>query len=100
MADGVFDSRKHSAALKIGKMTAETTSIVVVESLLLPYENFWGCASVKFPQVFREYNMEYKHDIISLLEPRVNGTKADNIIAKLGFQCSHLVEAIGYSKGI
>ncbi|MBA0752034.1 hypothetical protein Gogos_000914 [Gossypium gossypioides] len=43
---------------------------------------------------------EYKPDIVSLLESRVSGSKADNIIAKLGFQYSHRVEAIGFSRGI
>lgn len=44
--------------------------------------------------------MEHKPDIVSLLETRVSGTKADNIIAKLGFQFSHHVKAIGYSGSI
>ncbi|KAA3470000.1 reverse transcriptase [Gossypium australe] len=34
------------------------------------------------------------------LVPRVSGAKADCIIAKLGFQYSHRVEAIGFSGGI
>ncbi|MBA0573727.1 hypothetical protein Golob_000989, partial [Gossypium lobatum] len=29
-----------------------------------------SCANVKFPRIFREYNMEYKPDIVSLLEQR------------------------------
>ncbi|MBA0838857.1 hypothetical protein Goarm_004645, partial [Gossypium armourianum] len=44
--------------------------------------------------------MEHKPDIICLLETRVSGSKADKIIAKLGFQYSHRVEAIGYAGGI
>lgn len=48
--------------------------------------NSQGCASTKFPRVFREYNMEYKLDIISFFEPRVSGAKADKIIVKLGCQ--------------
>ncbi|KAH1123276.1 hypothetical protein J1N35_006436 [Gossypium stocksii] len=39
------------------------------------------CASDKFLRVFREYNNLYKPDIISLLEPRISGFKADTIIA-------------------
>ncbi|KAH1121546.1 hypothetical protein J1N35_004706 [Gossypium stocksii] len=46
-----------------------------------------------------EYNLKYKLDI-SLLEPRVSGSEADNIITKLGFQYSHRVEEIGYFEGI
>ncbi|MBA0730096.1 hypothetical protein Golax_020617 [Gossypium laxum] len=56
--------------------------------------------NVKFPQIFREYNMEYKPIIVGLLEPRISGAKVDRIIAKLGFQRSHHVKAIGYSRGI
>ncbi|MBA0749750.1 hypothetical protein Gogos_003645 [Gossypium gossypioides] len=59
-----------------------------------------GCASVKFPRIFREQNLEYKPDIVSLLKPKVSGAKADVIIANLGFQFSHRVEATGYSGGI
>lgn len=44
--------------------------------------------------------MKYKPDIVSLLEPRVSGAKADSIIAKSGFQYSHRVEAIGFFGGI
>ncbi|MBA0794214.1 hypothetical protein Gohar_018564 [Gossypium harknessii] len=43
---------------------------VVVELLSFQVSSEAGCANVKFPQVFRKYNMEYKPDIISLLEPR------------------------------
>ncbi|MBA0814626.1 hypothetical protein Gohar_020442 [Gossypium harknessii] len=59
-----------------------------------------GCASSKFIRVFREYNREHKPDLISLIETRVNGGKANSIIAKLGFHCSHRVEAMGFSWGI
>ncbi|KAH1096848.1 hypothetical protein J1N35_013769 [Gossypium stocksii] len=58
-----------------------------------------GCANSKFPRFFREYNRDHKPDIVSLLETRVNGAKADKIIAMLGFQFSHRVEAIGFSGG-
>ncbi|KAL1149714.1 hypothetical protein V6Z11_A10G209100 [Gossypium hirsutum] len=45
-------------------------------------------------------NLEHKPDIVSLLKPRVSWAKLDVIIAKLGFQFSHCVEAIGYFGGI
>ncbi|KAH1130005.1 hypothetical protein J1N35_001383, partial [Gossypium stocksii] len=66
----------------------------------LSNSNADDCANIKFPRIFREYNMEYKPDIVSLLAPRVSGVKADGIIVKLGFQFSHRVEAIGFSRGI
>ncbi|KAL1175985.1 hypothetical protein V6Z11_A04G127600, partial [Gossypium hirsutum] len=59
-----------------------------------------GCASNKFPRIFREYNREHSPAILSLLETRVSGSKADNIIAKLGLLNSHRVEAVGFSGGI
>ncbi|KAA3486517.1 reverse transcriptase [Gossypium australe] len=59
-----------------------------------------GCASNKFLRAFREYDNQYKPDIVSLLEPRISGNKADKIIAKLGWDKSHRVESVGFSGGI
>lgn len=49
-----------------------------------------------FPHIFKEYNWEFRLDIVSLLEPRISGSKADAVIAKLGLPHSHQVEAVGY----
>ncbi|KAA3460139.1 reverse transcriptase [Gossypium australe] len=62
--------------------------------------NCQGCASSKFLRAFRNYNLEYKPDIVCLLEPRVSGHKAYAIIDKLGFDRSHRIESIGFSGGI
>lgn len=62
--------------------------------------NFQGYGNTKFPQIFNEYNREFKHDIVSLFETRVSGGKVDKIIANLGFQYSHRVEAIGLFSGV
>lgn len=62
--------------------------------------NCQGCANGKFPRIFREYSIEHKLDIVSLIEPKISRNKADKIIAKLGFQHSHRVEAQGFSGGI
>ncbi|MBA0570856.1 hypothetical protein Golob_004462, partial [Gossypium lobatum] len=59
-----------------------------------------GCATINFPRVFHEYSNQYKLNIVSLLEPRVSGFKADAISAKLGLEKSPRVEAIGFSGGI
>ncbi|MBA0871617.1 hypothetical protein Goshw_028207, partial [Gossypium schwendimanii] len=59
-----------------------------------------GCATINFPRVFHEYSNQYKLNIVSLLEPRVSGSKADAISAKLGLEKSPRVEAIGFSGGI
>ncbi|KAL1178795.1 hypothetical protein V6Z11_A03G118300, partial [Gossypium hirsutum] len=53
-----------------------------------------------FIRVFYEYNREHKPDLISLIETRVSGAKADSIITKLGFHYSHRVEAVGFFGGI
>ncbi|KAH1057052.1 hypothetical protein J1N35_035117 [Gossypium stocksii] len=63
-------------------------------------DNSRGCASDKFLRVFREYSNLHKPDVISLLEPRISGFKADTIITKLGWEKSHRVEAVGFSGGI
>ncbi|KAL1164344.1 hypothetical protein V6Z11_A06G063000 [Gossypium hirsutum] len=63
----------------------------------------WNCqgyAGLKFPRVFWEYNREHKLDLVGLLKTRVSGVKADSIIAKLDFDFSHRVEAVGFSGGI
>ncbi|KAG8474224.1 hypothetical protein CXB51_033548 [Gossypium anomalum] len=59
-----------------------------------------GCAGLKFSRIFWEYNREHEPDLIGLLETRVSGVKANSIIAKLGFEYSHRVEAVGFSGGI
>ncbi|MBA0762791.1 hypothetical protein Gotri_012359, partial [Gossypium trilobum] len=45
-----------------------------------------------------EYNREYKPNIVSLLETRVSGGKVDKIIVSLGFQRSHMVKTVGFSR--
>lgn len=62
--------------------------------------NCKGCASSKFPHIFREYNWEYKPDIVGLLEKIVSGVKAESIIASFEFHFSHHLEALGFSMGI
>ncbi|MFQ6636278.1 hypothetical protein Gotur_012867 [Gossypium turneri] len=55
---------------------------------------------ISFTRVFREYNWEHRPDLISLLETRVSGEKADLVIAKLGFYNSHCVKVVGFSEDI
>ncbi|MBA0725082.1 hypothetical protein Golax_021699 [Gossypium laxum] len=58
-----------------------------------------GYVNAKFPRIFKEYYLAHKLDIVRLLELRVSGRKADEIIAKLGFQHSYQVEAIEFFGG-
>ncbi|MBA0858473.1 hypothetical protein Goshw_026688 [Gossypium schwendimanii] len=53
-----------------------------------------------FLRAFQEYNAEHMPDVVCLVEPRVSGKKANLIIEKLGFNYSHWVEAVGFSRGI
>lgn len=62
--------------------------------------NCQGCASPKFIRAFREYKRDFNPDIMCLLELRVSGKKANDIINKLGLFYSHRVEAVGFSRGI
>lgn len=59
-----------------------------------------GCASGKFTQVFHEYNLEYKPDIVCLLEPRISGKNMNLAIEKLCFNFPQRVEATDFSRGI
>ncbi|KAA3469476.1 reverse transcriptase [Gossypium australe] len=58
--------------------------------------NCQGCASLKFPRVFWEYNREHKPDLVGLLETRVNGVKVDSVIVKLGFDFLHRVKVVEF----
>lgn len=48
--------------------------------------NCQGCANAKFPCIFKGNYLENKTDIVSLLEPRVSRSGANEDIAKLNFQ--------------
>ncbi|XP_028805882.1 uncharacterized protein LOC114760757 [Neltuma alba] len=44
--------------------------------------------------------MDYKPDLVVLVEPRISGLKEDRVIKKIGMYRSHKVEANGFSGGI
>ncbi|KAH1107797.1 hypothetical protein J1N35_011565 [Gossypium stocksii] len=97
--DGVLDAKNHSTVVfkksnnldpireEIGRNTGPADPNLPAK----------GCASDNFLRAFREYKNHYKPD---LLEPRISGVKVDTIIAKLGWDKSHRVEAVGFSGGI
>ncbi|XP_028796894.1 uncharacterized protein LOC114752327 [Neltuma alba] len=62
--------------------------------------NCQGAASSKFYRVLKSLLQGYKPDVVVLVEPRISGAKADQVIRKIGYQNSHRVEAVGYSGGI
>lgn len=42
----------------------------------------------------------YNPSFVVLMEPRISGVKADEFIKKSGFDNSHRVEVVGFSRGI
>ena len=64
---------------------------------------FWNVQEVgspSFRRVFATLVKSYKPTIVVILEPRIRDKKADDFIKKCGFDCSHRVEATGFSGGI
>ncbi|KAG8501637.1 hypothetical protein CXB51_004070 [Gossypium anomalum] len=108
IADGPSSSRPSVAHSKNKESQAtisevnetDEPSMVSKSATLMPDLNCQGCASSKFLRAFREYNFEYRPDIVCLLEPRVSGNKVNFIIDKLGFDRSHRIESVGFSGGI
>ncbi|TYH80211.1 hypothetical protein ES332_D03G116500v1, partial [Gossypium tomentosum] len=43
---------------------------------------------------------DYDFEVASFLESRISGLKADKIISKLGFDCSHIIKARGLFGGL
>ncbi|MBA0823556.1 hypothetical protein Goarm_020281, partial [Gossypium armourianum] len=87
ITDGVFDPGKHLANLRI--------SIAKFMEAVMDLLSSKGCASVKFPRVYQEYNMEYKYDIISLLEPRASGFRGPPFTWHRGALFERLDRALG-----
>ncbi|KAE8702377.1 hypothetical protein F3Y22_tig00110483pilonHSYRG00358 [Hibiscus syriacus] len=63
----------------------------------------WNCqgfGGTKFPRILKEYTQEHKPHMVALLETRVSGLKADQVIVKSGLNKSFRVGAVGFSEGI
>ncbi|KAF7844580.1 ribonuclease H [Senna tora] len=59
-----------------------------------------GAAGKKFELAFKEFKRVHKPDLVCLFEPRCSGLKAANVIRKLGFPNSEVIEASGFAGGI
>ncbi|KAK8660939.1 hypothetical protein V6N13_051845 [Hibiscus sabdariffa] len=59
-----------------------------------------GCGHPKFMPALRQYLRDNRPDVVGLVEPRISGSKADSVIAAIGFPHSYRIEAAGYSGGI
>lgn len=63
----------------------------------------WNCqrdASPKFGVVLKNILQTQKPDILVLMETRISGKKADEVIRRTTYDCSYRVEAKGFSGGI
>ncbi|MBA0874783.1 hypothetical protein Goshw_022015, partial [Gossypium schwendimanii] len=56
-------------------------------------EHLGSSEMTTFFRVVRDYFAEFDVDVTTFLETRVSGMKADGIIAKIGLDCSHRIEA-------
>lgn len=64
---------------------------------------FWdyqGTGHARFHKFIAEYRKDFNPDMFCLMETRISGRCADNIINKLNFPNSCRVEAEGFSGGI
>ena len=62
--------------------------------------NVRGAGSSTFPRMMRDVILRNKVGLLAVLEPRVSGVRADNIISKAGLNASFKVDVIGFSGGI
>ncbi|CAN1292795.1 hypothetical protein LINPERPRIM_LOCUS21741 [Linum perenne] len=63
----------------------------------------WNCRGARhegFIPAFKNYNSRYKPDLFIIVEPRIIGSAALQIINKLGFDGRLVVDAQGFSGGI
>ncbi|CAL2226101.1 unnamed protein product [Prunus armeniaca] len=62
--------------------------------------NVRGAGSKKFPGITKDLVKIHKIKILVILEPRISGNTALNVIKKLGFSKYHVVDANGFSGGL
>lgn len=64
---------------------------------------FWNCQGIGNRETFRALKFlisTTRLDVLILLEPRISGSKADEVCRKLNFDDWARVECVGYSGGI
>ncbi|CAL1402700.1 unnamed protein product [Linum trigynum] len=62
--------------------------------------NCRGAGSRNFLPVFREYRRKFRPHIVIIVEPRISGDRALDVIRDMGYDSSHVVDAHGFSGGI
>ncbi|KAJ1436793.1 Endonuclease/exonuclease/phosphatase superfamily [Sesbania bispinosa] len=62
--------------------------------------NVRGTGSRGFASLICDLTRRYKVDILSILEPRMSGIKANRLIKRMGFSFCHVVHSQGFSGGL
>ncbi|CAL1380329.1 unnamed protein product [Linum trigynum] len=62
--------------------------------------NCRGAGSKRFLRVFKEYRRRYRTSIAIIVEPRISGVRAVQVVEGLGFDKYLIVDAVGFSGGI
>lgn len=62
--------------------------------------NFRGAAERNFPSLVKDTMRIYNLDFIDILEPRVSGQRADEIIRRTGLVEGARIDARGFSGGV
>lgn len=63
----------------------------------------WNCRGAggrNFASMIRDFLVTYQLDIVAILEPRISGLNADNVIQRIGLVEGARIEARGFSGGI
>ncbi|KAF7820958.1 reverse transcriptase [Senna tora] len=62
--------------------------------------NARGAASAEFRRVIHDLKTRHKPHVLFISETRVGGTRVEQIINSLGFDCFHKVDPMGYAGGM
>ncbi|KAK8493113.1 hypothetical protein V6N12_037513 [Hibiscus sabdariffa] len=99
VADGMVEDTN------AGKSGIERNLLVIVHFILYMMTGllFWNCqgaTSIPFRSIFHSLVREHHPRVLSLFEPRVSGSRANKVVAYLGFSHSFRIEAHGFGGGI
>ncbi|XP_021829150.1 uncharacterized protein LOC110769479 [Prunus avium] len=62
--------------------------------------NARGAVCTKFKNTVMNLIHNHHVDLLFICEPRISGTKAASVVKSLGFSCSEVVDAVGFSGGL
>lgn len=62
--------------------------------------NFQGTGHPRFHSFVKEYRRDFALDLFCLMETRLSGNRADDIISKLGYQNSFIIEPISKGRSV